>query len=107
MAQPSLTDSDGARTWTLFQQFEAIVNSSEDAIIGKTAAGVITSWNPAAERIYGYAAADIVGKPMTVLCPPDRVGEIREILPGSAGASAWHITRLCGSVRMAPPFPRR
>ena len=80
MAQPSLTDSDGARTWTLFQQFEAIVNSSEDAIIGKTAAGVITSWNPAAERIYGYAAADIVGKPMTVLCPPDRVGEIREIL---------------------------
>ena len=41
---------------------------------------MITSWNPAAERIYGYAAEDIVGQPMTVLCPPDRVAEIQEIL---------------------------
>jgi PAS domain S-box-containing protein len=80
VAQPSLMDSEGARGWTLFQQFEAIVNSSEDAIVGKTVDGVVTSWNPAAERMYGYPAADIIGKPMTVLCPPDRVGEIKEIL---------------------------
>ena len=58
----------------------AIVNSSDDAIIGKTPEGVITTWNPAAERMYGYAAAEIVGQPITVLCPPDRVGEIQEIL---------------------------
>jgi PAS domain S-box-containing protein len=58
----------------------AIVNSSDDAIIGKTTDGVITTWNPAAERMYGYAAEEIVGQPITVLCPPDRVGEIQEIL---------------------------
>jgi PAS domain S-box-containing protein len=58
----------------------AIVNSSDDAIIGKTIDGVITTWNPAAERMYGYAAEEIIGQPITVLCPPDRVAEIQEIL---------------------------
>jgi PAS domain S-box-containing protein len=58
----------------------AIVNSSDDAIVGKTTDGVITTWNPAAERMYGYAAEEIVGQPITVLCPPDRVAEIQEIL---------------------------
>jgi PAS domain S-box-containing protein len=58
----------------------AIVNSSDDAIIGKTLDGVITTWNPAAERMYGYAAEEIIGQPITVLCPPGRVGEIQEIL---------------------------
>ncbi len=58
----------------------AIVNSSDDAIIGKTTDGVITTWNPAAERMYGYAAEEIIGQPVTVLCPPDRVAEIQVIL---------------------------
>jgi PAS domain S-box-containing protein len=58
----------------------AIVNSSDDAIVGKTLDGVITSWNPAAERMYGYPAAEIIGQPVSVLCPPDRLGEIKEIL---------------------------
>jgi PAS domain S-box-containing protein len=58
----------------------AIVNSSDDAIIGKTQDGVITTWNPAAERMYGYAAAEIIGQPIAVLCPPDRVAEVTEIL---------------------------
>jgi PAS domain S-box-containing protein len=58
----------------------AIVNSSDDAIIGKTTDGVITTWNPAAERMYGYTAEEIIGQPITVLCPPDRVAEIQEIL---------------------------
>jgi len=58
----------------------AIVDSSDDAIVGKTVDGVVTSWNPAAERMYGYSADEIVGKPITVLSPPERVGEIREIL---------------------------
>jgi PAS domain S-box-containing protein len=58
----------------------AIVNSSDDAIIGKTPDGVITTWNPAAEHMYGYTAAEIIGQPVTVLCPPDRVAEIQEIL---------------------------
>jgi PAS domain S-box-containing protein len=58
----------------------AIVNSSDDAIVGMTTDGVITSWNPAAGRIYGYPAAEMIGQPTTVLCPPDRVGEIQGIL---------------------------
>jgi PAS domain S-box-containing protein len=58
----------------------AIVNTSDDAIIGKTIDGVITTWNPAAERMYGYTAKEIIGQPITVLCPPDRVAEIQEIL---------------------------
>jgi len=58
----------------------AIVNSSDDAIIGKTIDGVISTWNPAAERMYGYTPEEIIGQPVTVLCPPDRVAEIQEIL---------------------------
>jgi PAS domain S-box-containing protein len=58
----------------------AIVNSSDDAIIGKTTDGMITTWNPAAEHMYGYTAEEIIGQPITVLCPPDRVSEIHEIL---------------------------
>jgi PAS domain S-box-containing protein len=58
----------------------AIVNSSDDAIVGKTLDGVITSWNPAAERMYGYTAQEIIGQPIAVLCPPDRVGEVTDIL---------------------------
>jgi PAS domain S-box-containing protein len=58
----------------------AIVNSSDDAIVGKTVDGVITSWNPAAEWMYGYTAQEIIGQPVAVLCPPDRVGEVTGIL---------------------------
>jgi PAS domain S-box-containing protein len=58
----------------------AIVNSSDDAIVAKTMDGTITSWNPGAERLYGYSADEILGRPITLLCPPDRVGEIKELL---------------------------
>ncbi len=64
----------------LTRLLSAIVNSSDDAIVGKTVDGVITSWNSAAERMYGYSAAEIIGQPVTILCPPDRMGEIKEIL---------------------------
>ena len=58
----------------------AIVNSSDDAIIGKTPDGIITTWNLAAQRMYGYGADEIIGQSVTVLCPPDRVAEVEEIL---------------------------
>lgn len=58
----------------------AIVQSSDAAIIGKTLGGIVTSWNPSAERIFGYSAAEIVGKPVQVIASPDRPHEMREIL---------------------------
>ena len=77
----------------------AIVNSSDDAIIGKTTDGMITTWNPAAEHMYGYTAEEIIGQPITVLCPPDRVAEIQEILSRSAAASASLTARPSGSAK--------
>lgn len=58
----------------------AIVESSDDAIVGKDLNGVITTWNRGAERIFGYTAAEAIGQPVTMLMPPERVGEEREIL---------------------------
>jgi PAS domain S-box-containing protein len=58
----------------------AIVESSDDAIISKTLDGVIRTWNKGAERMFGYTAAEVVGRPVTLLMPPDRVNEEVEIL---------------------------
>src|SRR5918912_38998 len=58
----------------------AIVESSEDAIIGKTLEGTITNWNRGAQNIYGYSAEEVVGKPINILVPPDRPNEIPKIL---------------------------
>jgi PAS domain S-box-containing protein len=80
MAQPPREDIAVSRDWAPARLFPAIVNSSDDAIVGETLDGVIASWNPAAEGIYGYAAAEIVGRPATVLCPPGREDEGQETL---------------------------
>jgi PAS domain S-box-containing protein len=58
----------------------AIVRSSDDAILGSTTGGLVTIWNPAAEKIYGYRAEEMVGQSLTILCPAERVGEIEETL---------------------------
>ncbi|HYO18256.1 MAG TPA: PAS domain S-box protein, partial [Dermatophilaceae bacterium] len=58
----------------------ALVEFSEDAIIGGTLEGVITSWNPAAERMYGYSRQEILGRSGSVLFPHDRSGEMRVVL---------------------------
>jgi PAS domain S-box-containing protein len=58
----------------------AIVASSDDAILSKGLDGVITTWNAAAERMYGYRAEDIVGQPVTLLFPPDRKEEFFQIM---------------------------
>jgi PAS domain S-box-containing protein len=61
-------------------QLAAIVESSNDAIIGKTTDGIITSWNKSAENIYGYSADEIIGRHVTVIAPPSRHTEIYELL---------------------------
>jgi PAS domain S-box-containing protein len=58
----------------------AIVQSSDDAIISKTVDGIIVTWNPAAERLFGYSAQEAVGKPMLMLIPAERKTEEPAIL---------------------------
>jgi len=58
----------------------SIIDSSDDAIIGKDLEGIITAWNRGAERIYGYTAEEAIGKPVSMLVPQDRPDEISEIL---------------------------
>lgn len=61
-------------------QLASIVESSQDAIIGKSLDGTITSWNDGAEMMYGYTAEEVKGQPITILNPPDRPNEIPQLL---------------------------
>jgi len=62
------------------QQLAAIVESSADAIISKDIKGIITSWNHGAERLFGYPAAEAIGRPVTILIPEDHLDEEPKIL---------------------------
>jgi PAS domain S-box-containing protein len=64
----------------LFQQSAVFFDLIHDAIIARTLDGTITLWNPAAERMFGYSAAEIVGKSTKILFPADRIKEAEEIL---------------------------
>ena len=72
--------SERRRNEELAQRLASIVESSEDAIIGKNLDGIITSWNKSAERLFGYLAEEIIGKPVTLLIPADRQDEEETIL---------------------------
>ena len=69
----------------------AIVDSSDEAIVAKSLDGLIQSWNPAAEHIFGFTAAEAIGQPVTMLIPWERREEENQILEkvkhGEAGAS--------------------
>ncbi|KRR22259.1 PAS domain S-box protein [Bradyrhizobium retamae] len=62
------------------QQLVSIVESSDDAIISKDLDGIIRTWNPGAERLFGYTAGETIGKPVTILFPPGREDEEPGIL---------------------------
>jgi PAS domain S-box-containing protein len=64
----------------LSARLAAIANSSDDAIVGKTLDGVITSWNRGAERIFGYTAAEAVGQHISLIIPEDRRAEEDQVL---------------------------
>ncbi|MBB6404377.1 response regulator [Arthrobacter sp. AZCC_0090] len=68
----------------------AIVNSSADAIVGKTLEGVITSWNPGAERIYGYSAAEAIGTHVSFLIPDELQGEEKSLLAAIRAGGERH-----------------
>ena len=59
---------------------EAIIGSSDDAILSKDREGIVTSWNPGAERLYGYTPDEVIGEPISILIPESRAGEELRIL---------------------------
>ncbi len=79
-------------------ELAAIVESSEDAIIGKSLDGIITSWNRGAEKIFGYTSVEAVGQPLLMIFPPERQHEESEILARiSRGETVEHFNseRIC------------
>src|SRR6202790_4163613 len=78
-AEKALRDSR-AQAQEIRSGLAAIVESSDDAIISKTLEGVITTWNHGPERIFGYSAEEIIGKPVTTLIPPNQIDEEPAIL---------------------------
>ncbi|RFO94726.1 GGDEF domain-containing protein [Rhodoferax lacus] len=69
--------------------FKAIVHSTDDAVISRTLAGVVSGWNPGAERIFGYAAAQMVGQTMHALVPPEREDEDARLLASAAAGQRF------------------
>jgi len=73
------------------QRLADIVNSSDDAIISKSLDGTITSWNPGAQKIFGYLAGEVIGRSMPALFPPECLAEETDILARIArGESLEH-----------------
>lgn len=74
------SDAEAQRNLADAQRLAAIVASSQDPIIGKDLDGIITAWNPAAERLFGYAAGEIVGQSIRTIIPADRQQEEDDVL---------------------------
>ena len=74
------TEAGRERAEESAQRLAAIVTSSNDAIIGKTLDGIVTSWNPGAEAIYGYSAEDMVAHSVTRIIPPELIDEFQGFL---------------------------
>jgi PAS domain S-box-containing protein len=94
------TRLEEARVW-----LAAIADSSDDAIVGKDLEGRITSWNKAAEAMFGYAAGEILGQPVTCIIPSDRIDEdvaILEQVRRSEKIVHFETRRLCKDGRIIP-----
>lgn len=79
-AHEELDRRKNRQIWDSQNRLALIVDSSQDAIIGKNLDGIITHWNKGAERIYGYTAEEMIGKSISILAPKDRPDEIPAIL---------------------------
>jgi PAS domain S-box-containing protein len=72
--------TDQRQAFEVAQRMAAIVEGSNDAIFARTLDGIITSWNPAAERIYGYTSQEVIGRSIEVLVPHDRIDELGNLV---------------------------
>ena len=79
-APQPLVDAQTADYSVQLALLAAIVASSDDAIVSKTLDGLILSWNAGATRIFGYQANEVIGKPITIIIPPELHEEERHIL---------------------------
>jgi two-component system sensor histidine kinase/response regulator len=87
------------------QLLESIAAGSTDAIIGKTLAGTVISWNPGAEQLFGYSAGEIIGRDVNVLIPPDRLAEedlIRDAVGRGERVSSLETMRLRKNGELVP-----
>jgi PAS domain S-box-containing protein len=104
--------TEGRRHEQALSRLATIVETSQDAILTKTLDGTITSWNPGAERMFGYAAGEAVGRPIAMLVPPDCAAQEAEFFRRlAAGERVEHFEterirkdgqRLRVSVSLAP-----
>jgi two-component system, OmpR family, sensor histidine kinase VicK len=92
------------RTDAVTAEMAAIVDSSNDAIIGKTLEGVVTTWNRGAEHVYGYKAAEMIGQSVSLLVPPGHPDEVRQIIGGMLANDArtdhFETQRICKDGRI-------
>ncbi len=72
--------SERKRSEEVRERLAAVVESSDDAIVGKNLDGIITAWNSGAERLFGYSSSEAMGQPISMLLPPDRANEEADIL---------------------------
>lgn len=68
------------RTEQKLRQLASIVEHSNDAIFGNTLEGIVTSWNQGAQKLYGYTEEEMLGKPLSILCPPGKEHEPAEVM---------------------------
>ena len=76
-------NSDMASIITMMERllhWAAVIESSDDAVISKSVDGYITGWNAAAERLYGYKAEEVIGQPVSMLMPPEKVDDFPKIM---------------------------
>ena len=76
----------------------AIVHSSDDAIVSKNLNGIVRSWNPAAQRLFGYTSEEAIGRSITLIIPPERLAEEDQIHPGRV---EQYLRDLRGTLRRA------
>ena len=74
------SDEAGREAEHASRLLSAIVENSDDAIVSKDPNGIVTSWNQGAERVFGYTAAEMIGRPIATLFPPERLNEEADIL---------------------------